>query len=152
MTLTEETARGFAQMTLPNLTRRYPFKLDQVILGPDDLVAPAELHPIFHGSFDWHSCVHGYWQVLRLLRLFPDMPEAADIRVLADAMLVPPARSRGRSRGSSGPTGLGPRVRTGGPGCSRSMPKRNGTTPVGRVRSSRSHASWRRCSASISAS
>ena len=89
MTLNQEHARSFAQMTLPNLTRRYPFKLDQVILGPDDLQAPAELHPVFHGSFDWHSCVHGYWQVLRLLRLYPDMPEAADIRVLADAMLVP---------------------------------------------------------------
>ncbi|ANY19476.1 hypothetical protein A6F68_00951 [Tsuneonella dongtanensis] len=87
--LTETHARTFAQMTLPNLTRRWPYKLDQVIQGPDDVVAPAELHPIFHGSFDWHSCVHGYWQVLRLLRLFPDMPEAADIRVLADAMLVP---------------------------------------------------------------
>ena len=89
MTLIESQARTFAQMTLPNLTRRYPFKLDQVILGPDDVLAPAELHPVFHGSFDWHSCVHGYWQVLRLLRPFPAMPEAADIRVLADAMLTP---------------------------------------------------------------
>ena len=22
---------------------------------------PRDLHPIFFGSFDWHSCVHGYW-------------------------------------------------------------------------------------------
>ena len=89
MMLTETHARSFVQMTLPNLTRRWPFKLDQVIAGPGDVVEPAVLHPVFHGSFDWHSCVHGYWQVLRLLRLFPDLPEAADIRVLADAMLVP---------------------------------------------------------------
>ncbi|WP_120716473.1 DUF2891 domain-containing protein [Tsuneonella amylolytica] len=89
MTLTRDHARTFAQMTLPNLTRRWPFKLDQVIQGPADVVEPAVLHPVFHGSFDWHSCVHGYWQVLRLARLHPDMPEAADIRVLADAMLVP---------------------------------------------------------------
>jgi len=89
MTLTESHARAFAQLTLPNLTRRWPFKLDQVIAGPEDVIPPAALHPIFHGSFDWHSCVHGYWQVLRLARLFPDMPEAADVRVLADAMLVP---------------------------------------------------------------
>lgn len=87
--LTEEHARSFVQMTLPNLTRRWPFKLDQVIQGPDDLIAPANFHPVFHGSFDWHSCVHGYWQVLRLLRLFPRLPEAADIRVLADTMLTP---------------------------------------------------------------
>ena len=87
--LSELTARAFVQMTLPNLTRRWPYKLDQVLNGPNDVAEPAAIHPIFHGSFDWHSCVHGYWQVLRLLRLFPDMPEAADIRVLANAMLVP---------------------------------------------------------------
>lgn len=87
--LTEAHARTFAQISLPNLTRKWPFKLDQVIAAPDDVVAPAVLHPVFHGSFDWHSCVHSYWQVLRLLRLFPAMPEAADIRVLANAMLVP---------------------------------------------------------------
>lgn len=87
--LTQDQSRSFAQLTLPNLTRRWPFKLDQVLAGPEDLVAPAELHPVFHGSFDWHSCVHSYWQVLRLARLFPAMPEAKDIRVLADAMLTP---------------------------------------------------------------
>jgi hypothetical protein len=87
--LTESLARSFVRMTLPNLTRRWPFKLDLVLNGPEDLAEPAAIHPIFHGSFDWHSSVHGHWQVLRLLRLFPDMPEAADIRVLADAMLVP---------------------------------------------------------------
>lgn len=89
MTLTQSHARAFAQMTLGHLTRRWPYKLDQVLTGPEDLAEPAEIHPIFHGSFDWHSCVHGYWQVLRLARLFPDMPEAADIGFLADAMFVP---------------------------------------------------------------
>ena len=87
--LTEAHARTFAQMTLGHLTRPWPYKLDQVLCGTEDLAPPAKIHPVFHGSFDWHSCVHGYWQVLRLLRLFSAMPEAADIRVLADAMLVP---------------------------------------------------------------
>ncbi len=89
MKLTGRQASAFVRMTLPNLSHRWPFKLDQVLNGPEDLAEPAAIHPIFHGSFDWHSCVHGYWQVLRLLRLFPDMAEAADIRVLANAMLVP---------------------------------------------------------------
>src|SRR5690242_8859869 len=87
--LTESLARSFVRMTLPNLTRRWPYKLDQVLNGPEDLAEPAAIHPIFHGSFDWHSAVHGHWQMLRLLRLFPAMPEAAEIRVLGDAMLVP---------------------------------------------------------------
>jgi hypothetical protein len=87
--LTEAHARAFAQTTLSHLGKRYPFKLDQILAGPEDLAEPYAIHPIFHGSFDWHSCVHGYWQVLRLARLFPAIPEAADVHVLADAMLVP---------------------------------------------------------------
>ncbi len=80
MTLDEATARRFVSLTLAHLDRRWPFKLDLILTGPQDLVAPDELHPIFHGSFDWHSCVHGWWQVMRLARRFPDMPEAAVIR------------------------------------------------------------------------
>ena len=86
--LTQDHARTFARMTLGHLRRQYPYKLDQVLCGPDDLAEPAAIHPSFHGSFDWHSCVHGYWQVLRLLRLFPSIPEAAEIGALADAMLT----------------------------------------------------------------
>ena len=87
--LTADIATGFARLTLGHIGREYPYKLDQVLLGDEDALPPRRLHAIFHGSFDWHSCVHGYWQVLRLLRLFPGVPEAADIRVLANAMLVP---------------------------------------------------------------
>jgi hypothetical protein len=60
-----------------------------VLNGPEDAVEPHVLHPIFHGSFDWHSCVHGWWQVLRLARLYPDLPESAAVRARADAMLMP---------------------------------------------------------------
>src|SRR5437868_7876063 len=34
---------------------------------------------------DWHSCVHGWWMLLTLRRLFPDMAEASAIRDLADS-------------------------------------------------------------------
>jgi hypothetical protein len=43
------------------------------------------LHPIFFGSFDWHSCVHGWWSLLTLRRLFPQMAEALEIENQADA-------------------------------------------------------------------
>jgi hypothetical protein len=39
---------------------------------------------VFFGSFDWHSCVHGWWTLLTLRRLFPDMAEATHIAKLAD--------------------------------------------------------------------
>ena len=82
-------AAGFAQETLGHLGQQYPYKLDHVLACDADALPPRVLHPIFHGSFDWHSCVHGWWQVLTIARLFPDMAEAAQIRARADAMLTP---------------------------------------------------------------
>jgi hypothetical protein len=89
MTLTPDLAATFAQSTLSHLTREYPQKLDHVLTGPEDLLSPSVLHPVFHGSYDWHSCVHGWWQVMRIARLFPELPQAAEARVLAGRMLVP---------------------------------------------------------------
>jgi hypothetical protein len=69
--------------------REYPHKLDQELEGPEDLLGPSALHPIFYGSFDWHSCVHGYWLLLRTRRLFPELPVADKVGALLDAMLTP---------------------------------------------------------------
>ncbi len=88
MSLDADLAARFMRLTLGHLGKRYPYKLDLVLTGPEDAVEPEVLHPIFHGSFDWHSCCHGYWQVLRLARLFPDLPEAAEVRARAAAMLT----------------------------------------------------------------
>jgi hypothetical protein len=89
LTLTRELASYFARTALGHVTREYPNKLDHVLTGPEDVRSPRELHPIFHGSFDWHSCVHGYWTLARCLRRFPDLPEAAAIRALFDAQFTP---------------------------------------------------------------
>ncbi|HZU51236.1 MAG TPA: DUF2891 domain-containing protein [Sphingomicrobium sp.] len=74
-----------AQIALAHVTREYPHKLDHVLASREDARSPRELHPIFFGSFDWHSCVHGWWTLLTLERLFPQFPEATEIRALADA-------------------------------------------------------------------
>lgn len=87
--LTSQMAAQFMALTLSHLGRQYPYKMDLVLMGPEDAKPPIEHHPIFHGSFDWHSCVHGWWQVLRLARLYPDLPEAAAVRAHANAMLTP---------------------------------------------------------------
>jgi len=89
MTIDPALAARFAALTLDHLGLQYPYKLDLVLIGPHDLVAPSTLHPIFHGSFDWHSNVHGWWQLMRLLRRVPDLPQRDAIRARADAMLVP---------------------------------------------------------------
>ena len=85
MTLDSDMAGQMARIALGHVTREYPHKLDQVLLSDDDLAPPRALHPIFFGSFDWHSCVHGWWSLLTLRRLFPDLPEAEAIAGLAAA-------------------------------------------------------------------
>jgi hypothetical protein len=87
--LTPELAAGFARLALSHVRREYPHKLDHVMRDAGDVRAPHELHPLFHGSFDWHSCVHGYWLLATVLRLHPDMPEAPAIRALFGERLTP---------------------------------------------------------------
>ncbi len=83
--LTPEIADRFARAALGHVAREFPHKLDHVMTGPHDVRGPRDLHPIFFGSFDWHSCVPGRWTLFSLLRLYPKAPFAAEIRVLADA-------------------------------------------------------------------
>ena len=82
--LTPQIASRFARIALGHVTREYPNKLDHVLEGPADARGPRDLHPIFFGSFDWHSCVHGYWLLATLLRREPAIPEAGVIRALFD--------------------------------------------------------------------
>ncbi|HEY4028723.1 MAG TPA: DUF2891 family protein, partial [Caulobacteraceae bacterium] len=89
MTLTAGQARALARIALGHVEREYPHKLDHVMDGPRDVAEPHALHPIFHGSFDWHSCVHGYWTLARVLRLQPDLPDAVAIRALFDRSFTP---------------------------------------------------------------
>ena len=78
-TLTPEMASRFASLALNHLTREFPNKLMHAMSSAADAQTPRQLHPIFYGSYDWHSCVHGYWLLLRLLDRFPQLPEAQNI-------------------------------------------------------------------------
>jgi hypothetical protein len=89
-TLDATLASKFASLALAHVRREYPNKLDHVLNGPEDLGAPSELHPIFYGSFDWHSNVHGYWLLATLYRRFPTLGERARIRELFDEQLTAP--------------------------------------------------------------
>lgn len=84
MKLDSGLASSFAGIALGHVTKEYPYKLDHVLAADEDAQTPRALHPIFYGSFDWHSCVHGWWTLLTLRRLFPDIAEAGAIRALAD--------------------------------------------------------------------
>jgi len=82
--LTAELASQFASIALGHVTREWPNKLDHVLAGTEDARGPRDLHPIFFGSFDWHSAVHGHWLLARIYRRYPDIPEASAIRALLD--------------------------------------------------------------------
>ena len=84
MTLDGATASRMAAIALGHVQREYPHKLDHVLLGDEDALPPRVLHPIFYGSFDWHSCVHGWWTLLTLRRLFPKMAKADAIGAMAE--------------------------------------------------------------------
>jgi hypothetical protein len=78
-------AARFARIALGHVAKEYPHKLDHVLGQDDDALPPRVLHPIFFGSFDWHSCVHGWWTLLTLRRLFREIPEAEQVGSLANA-------------------------------------------------------------------
>lgn len=82
--LTPEMASRFASLALNHLTREFPNKLMHAMSSAADAQTPRQLHPIFYGSYDWHSCVHGYWLLLRLLNKFPDLPQAGKIIAMVD--------------------------------------------------------------------
>jgi len=88
-TLTPDLAGKLARIGLGHVAREYPYGLTQVVTGPGDLAMPRERHPIFFGSFDWHSCVHTHWLLAALLRLHPDLAEGRAIRVHFDASFTP---------------------------------------------------------------
>lgn len=78
--LTRETASSFARLALDCVRREFPNKPDHVMNDEADVRNPAAMHPAFYGCFDWHSAVHGHWLLVRILRLHPDLPEAAEMR------------------------------------------------------------------------
>lgn len=88
-TLTEELATRFAGIALGHVRREYPNKPDHSLAGPADARTPRDLHPVFYGSFDWHSCVHSHWMLARLLRRHPGMQGLDRIRALFDEQFVP---------------------------------------------------------------
>lgn len=82
-------AARFADCALAAVGTRFPHKLDHLILDEDDRPLPSQIHPVFDGSYDWHSSVHMHWSLLRLLRRAPGLPQRDAIVAHLDARLRP---------------------------------------------------------------
>jgi hypothetical protein len=75
----------FVALVLGHIDKEYPNKLDHVMNDAAEVKGPREMHPIFYGSFDWHSSVHGHWLLVRALRLYPKLAQRDELIRLLDA-------------------------------------------------------------------
>jgi hypothetical protein len=81
-------AERLARLALGCIHREYPNQIAHALSGDADVRPPRVLHPAFFGSYDWHSAVHGHWCLVRLVRLFPQAPWAAQARAAVDRSLI----------------------------------------------------------------
>jgi len=67
----------------------FPNKLGQVLGSTSDLKAPKELRPIFYGCFDWHSSVHGYWSIIKLMKDYPELDKSGKVKAILNKNITP---------------------------------------------------------------
>ncbi len=84
-------AGELAEVALANVVREYPHYESHWRLDDTPVPAIRELHPCFYGSFDWHSCVEMFWVLVHLLRRYPTLVPADEIRAVLNAHLTEPA-------------------------------------------------------------
>ena len=89
--LDDETAARLLSTAVTNVQTDYPVHWTHLITSEADLVPQRVLHPVFAGSFDWHSCVHQTWLAVRLLRLRPDIAGAPRAIAALDSLITPAA-------------------------------------------------------------
>lgn len=88
--LTLEGAEHLAALPLKCIGQEYPNDPNHLSSSDSDqLRTPRQIHPAFYGCLDWHSCVHGHWMLVRLLKLFPEIKDAANIRAVLDKTFAP---------------------------------------------------------------
>ena len=86
--LSDDQISKFAQLALDGITREYPNKPSNVMADASGVRSPREMRPVFYGSFDWHSSLHGHWMLIRLLKQFPEASIAPKIRAALNAQLT----------------------------------------------------------------
>ncbi len=102
--LDDGTAARLLSVAVENVQRDHPVHWTHVIADDAGLVPQRVLHPIFAGSFDWHSCVHQTWLAVRLLRLRPGLDGAEEARRVLDS-LITPENARVEAEFFTGPSG-----------------------------------------------
>ena len=88
-TIDPASVERFANLALACVHQEYPNKIGHVMSSDADVGPPRELTPSFYGCFDWHSCVHGHWLLVRLAKLYPDAAFAPAARAALEMSFTP---------------------------------------------------------------
>ncbi len=89
-TLSNDGASYFANLSLACTNKVYPhFYNEHQVNSAADLKEPNQFWPSFYGCFDWHSGVHNHWALVKLLKTYPKLPEAKEIREKLDKSFDP---------------------------------------------------------------
>ena len=78
--LNVEQAKKIFDLPTHCIKVEYPNKLQQALGSDSDLKPPRELRPIFYGCYDWHSSVHGFWSIVKLMKDFPELDRDQKVR------------------------------------------------------------------------
>ncbi len=89
LALLRENGPAYLSACLTNAEREYPVVPIYVATGPGPYPSHRAHHPAFYGCFDWHSSVNMHWAAVRLLRLFPELPEQDAARAALSSRLTP---------------------------------------------------------------
>jgi hypothetical protein len=80
LSLTDAGASYFANLSLSCTDSAYPHFYMEHLKTAQDLQPPEKLWPSFYGCYDWHSGVHNHWALVKILKTYPNIKEAAAIK------------------------------------------------------------------------
>jgi hypothetical protein len=86
-----ELAATLAETAIRNIRTEFPYAGQHVTTGPDDTWRPRRLHPAFGGAYDWHSCVHMHWLLIRLRTDYPQWMDVGAVETVLGETLTPAA-------------------------------------------------------------
>lgn len=86
--LDDSVADRLLATAVANVQREYPVHWTHFVFSPTELAPQRTRHPVFYGSYDWHSAVHQTWLIVRLLRLQPGLTGADEAIATLDRLIT----------------------------------------------------------------
>ena len=78
--LNEKLASDLIQLSINCVDKKFPYKVGYRYIDSTWIRPHYKLTPSFYGCWDWHSAVHGHWSMIKILKEFPNIKEAENIR------------------------------------------------------------------------